>query len=202
MSSFVTSLSRTAIITIFSETLRQTCQHQLPQALAASLLKHIIIMPLQQALIHTTSCASPAITDALLTLPRLYQILSLQLSSSEVSSLLLLGKPPGNFGSNYFARNKLLARNSTNNTQRTTPKVLAPHQECFTAHRRSEGTNDSYSTSSDHQSWCVSHDFRPVTKSTLCKTSPMKTSILSHAYQVTIKLWWKILLQKLTFVYE
>ena len=67
MASPFTPLPRTAIPTIFSEVLLSTRRHQLPQALAASLLKHIIIMPLQQALFHATSCVSPAITDALLT---------------------------------------------------------------------------------------------------------------------------------------
>ena len=90
----------------------------------------------------------------------------------------------------FYCSNRLLARNSTSNTQRTTLKVPAPHQGCSTAHRGSEGTDYSSSTS-DHRSWCVSHDFCPVTKSTLCKTSLMKTSILSHAYQVTLKLWWQ-----------
>ena len=67
MASPFTSLPRTAIPIIFSEVLLSTSRHQLPQALAASLLKHIIILPLQQALFHATSCVSPAITDALLT---------------------------------------------------------------------------------------------------------------------------------------
>ena len=67
MTSLFTWLSGTAIPAIFSEDVIPACQHQLPQALAASLLKHIIIMPLQQALFHATSGTSPAITDALLT---------------------------------------------------------------------------------------------------------------------------------------
>ena len=67
MASPFTSLQRTAISTIFSEALLSTSCHQLPQALAESLLKHIIIMPHQQALFHATSCISPAITDALFT---------------------------------------------------------------------------------------------------------------------------------------
>ena len=124
-------------------------------------------------------------------LPRLYQVHSLQLSFNEDSSLLLLGKSPGNYSTNYYPRNQLLARNSTSSTQCTTPKMLAPHQGCSTAHRGSEGTNDSSSTSSDHRSWCVFHDFRPVTESTLCKTSLMKSSLFSHAYQVTLKFWWQ-----------
>ena len=89
----------------------------------------------------------------------------------------------------FYCSNQLLARNNTSDTQSTIPKVPAPHQGCSTAHRGSEGTNNSSSTSSDHRSWCVSDDFRPVTKSTLRKTSLMKTSILSHANHVTLKLW-------------
>ena len=147
MASPFTSLPRTAIPTIFSEVLLSTSRHQQPQALAASLLKHIIIMPLQQALFHATSCISPAITDARLTTSVPLPSNSLQLSFNEDSSLLLFGKPPRNFGTDYYARNQLLARNGTSNTLCTTPKVLAPHQGCSTVHRRSEGTNNSSATS-------------------------------------------------------
>ena len=63
--------------------------------------------------------------------PRFYQVHSMQLSFNEVSSLLLLGKPPRNSGTDDYARNQLLARNRTSNTQCTTPKVLAPHQRCW-----------------------------------------------------------------------
>ena len=152
MASPFTSLPRTAIPTIFSEALLSTSQHQLPQALAASLLKHIIIMSLQQALFHTTSCASPAITDALLTTSGDLPVHSLQLLFNEDSSLLLLGKPPRNFGTNYYARNQLLAKNNISNIRRTTPKVPAPQQGCPTAHTGSEGTNDSSIASSDLRS--------------------------------------------------
>ena len=76
-------------------------------------------------------------------LPLLYEVHSLQLSFNEDSSLLLLGKPPGNFGTNYYARNQLLAKNSISNTQRTTQKLPAPQQGCSAAHRGSEGTSDS-----------------------------------------------------------
>ena len=110
-------------------------------------------------------------------LPHLYQVHSLQLSFNEDYSLLLLGKPPRNLGTNYYARNQLLARNSTSNTQCTTPKVLAPHQECSIAHRGSEGTNDSSSTSSDHRSWCVSDDFRPFSRSNLFDSSSITTLV-------------------------
>ena len=148
MASLFTSLSRTAITTIYSEAVLQTCQHQLPQALATSLLY------------TSSSCPSsrPSFTHLLALLlpslmhfsqpPRLCQVHLVQLSFNEVSSLLLLGKPHGNFCTDYYARNQLLARNSTSNTQCTTPKVLAPHQGCSTAHRRSERTNDSSATSS------------------------------------------------------
>ena len=94
--------------------------------------------------------------------PLLYQVHSLQLSFNEDSSLLLLGKRPRNLGTNYYARNKVLARNSTSNTQRTTPKVPAPHQGCSTAHRGSEGTNDSSSASSYRRCRCSSRDLRPL----------------------------------------
>ena len=110
--------------------------------------------------------------------PHLYQVHSLQLSFNEDSGLLLLGKPNRNLGTNYYARNQLLARNSTSNTQCTTPKVPAPHQGCSTAHRGSEGTNDSSSASSCHRCCCSS-----------CKLSPFARSILINLLVITILLW-------------
>ena len=101
--------------------------------------------------------------------------------SLRTTALLLLGEPPENSGTDYYARNQLLERNNTNYTQRTSPKVLAPNQGCPTIHRRSEGTNDSSGASSDLRSWCISRNFRAVTKSTLCKISLVKNSTLSHA---------------------
>ena len=118
MASPFTSLPRTAIPTIFSEILLPTCQHQPPQALATSLL-------------FTSSCpfSRPSFTQLLALLlpslmhfsqpPCLCQVHSLQLSFNEVSSLLLLGKPPEDPGTIYYARNQLLAKNSISNTQRT-----------------------------------------------------------------------------------
>ena len=97
------------------------------------------------------------------------------------TALLLLGKPPKNPGTNFYARNQLLAKNNIDNTQRTSPKVLAPNQGCSTIRRRSKGTNGSSGTSSDLRSWCISRNFRAITKPTLRKISLMKTSILSHA---------------------
>ena len=110
--------------------------------------------------------------------PRLHQVHSLQLSFNEDSSLLLLGKPPGNLGTNFYTQNKLLARNSTSNTQRTTPKVPAPHQGCSTAHRGSEGTDDSSSASSYRRRWCSSRDFPTFAR-----------SILINLLGITILLW-------------
>ena len=68
------------------------------------------------------------------------------------TALLLLGKPPENSGTNYYARNQLLAKNNIDNSQRTSPKVLAPNRGCSTFHRRSKGTNDSSGVSSDLRS--------------------------------------------------
>ena len=146
-----TSLPRTAIPAIFSKVLLSTCQHQLPQAVAISLLFTSLSCPSSKpSFTQLLALLLPSLMHFSQT-PRLYQVHSLQLPFNQISSLLLLGKPPGNFGTDYNARNQLLARNSTSNTQRTTPKVLAPHHGCSTAHRRSEGTNDSSSTSSYHQ---------------------------------------------------
>ena len=162
MASLFTSLSRTAIATIFSEAVLQTCQHQLPQALTATTAHcNIITSLLEGPLSHNLlrfSCQCWCTSQP----PRLYQVHSLQLSFNEDSSLLLLGKSPRNLGTNYSARNQLLARNSTSNTQRTTPKVPPPHQGCSTAHRGSEGTNDSSSASSYLRCWCSSRDLRPL----------------------------------------
>ena len=112
--------------------------------------------------------------------------------SLRTTAFLLLGKPPENSGTNYQARNQPSHKNSIASTQCTSPKVLAPNQGCSTIQWRSEGTNDSSGSSSDYRSWCLSHNFRPVTKSTLCKTFLMNTSVFSHAYQVTLKLWCKL----------
>ena len=126
MASLFTPLSRTAITTIFSEAVLQTCQHQLPQALATSLLYTSSSCPSSRlSFTQLLALLLPSLMH-FSQLPCLYQVHSLQLSYNEVSSLLLLGKPPGNFGTDYYAKNQLLARNSTSNTQRTTPKVLAP----------------------------------------------------------------------------
>ena len=54
---------------------------------------------------------------------RLCQVHSLQLSFNEDSILLVLGKPSGNLGTNYYARNQLLARNRL-------ATLSAPHQRC------------------------------------------------------------------------
>ena len=112
--------------------------------------------------------------------------------SLRTTAFLLLDKPPENSGTYYYARNQVLAKINIDKTQHISPKVLAPRQGCSTTHKRIWRTNDSSSASFDHQSWCPSHNLRPVTKSTLCKTFLMKTSQLSHAYQVTQKLWWKL----------
>ena len=109
--------------------------------------------------------------------------------SLKTTAFLLLGKPPENSGTSYYARNKLLTKNNIDNTQRTSPKLPAPQQGCSTAHKRIWGTNDSSSASYDNQSWCPFHNLPLATKSTLCKTFLIKTSVLSHAYQVTLKLW-------------
>ena len=102
--------------------------------------------------------------------------------SLRTTAFLLLSKPHENSGTNYYARNHLLAKNNIDNTQLTWPKLLAPNQGCCTIHRRSEWTNDSSGISYDLLSWCISRNFSAITKSTLRKTSLVKTSILSYAY--------------------
>ena len=136
------------------------------------------------ALLQETSCAATTLCAST-------KLIHCNSYSLRTTTFLLLGKPPENCGTSYYARNQLLAKNNTDNTQRTSPKVPAPQQGCSTAHKRIRGTNNSSSASSDHQSWCPFHNLRRVTKSTLCKTFLMKTSVLSHAYQVTLKLWLK-----------
>ena len=141
------------------------------------------------ALLHATSCAATT----------LFLFSDLRASTKPIccnsyslrtTAFLLIGNPPENSGTSYYARNQLLAKINIDNTKRTSPKVPAPQQGCSTAHKRICGTNDSSSTSSDHQSWCPSHNLCPLTKSTLCKTFLMNSSLLSHAYQITLKLWW------------
>ena len=189
MASLFTSLSRTAIATIFSEAVLQSCQHQLPQALTAITAHRNIITSLQVGPLSHNFLRFSTIAGSLLTtsmpLPSLF--------SANLIHCQPLHFVPSHQKTlaHFYCNNWLLARNSTSNTQRTTLKVPAPHQGCSTALRGSEGTDYSSSTSSDHQSWYVSNNFCPVTNSTVCKTSIMKTSILSHAYQVTLKLWWQ-----------
>ena len=64
--SLSSSLPKTATPTIFSETILQTCQHQLPQALASS-TAHRNITSLQMGRLSRTSCATPAYAEPLLT---------------------------------------------------------------------------------------------------------------------------------------
>ena len=139
---------------------------------------HIIIMPLQQALFYANSRPSPALTNALLTtsapLPSPFTATLIQWSRQSSPTW----QATRNLGTDYYARNQLLARNSTNNTQCTTPKVLAPHQWCSTAHRRSEGTNDSSGASSYRRCWCPSRN--------LC---PFDRSFLINLLGITILLW-------------
>ena len=152
--------------TIFSEELLHTWQHQLLLIATSS-------RPFKKALLHFSCHCWCTISQP----PCLYLVHSQQLSFNEDSSLFLLGKPPGNLGTNYYAKNQLLAWNSTSTTQHTTPKVPAPHQGCSTAHRGSEGTNDSSSTSYCWR-WCSSRDLRSFDR-----------SILINLLGITILLW-------------
>ena len=129
--SLFTSLSRTIIATIFSEAVLQTCQHQLPQVLTATTAHHIITSLQVGPLSHNFLCFS-AITGPFLA------------TSAPLPS-------HRNYGT-FLLQLSTFARNYTSDTQCTTPKVPAPHQGCSTAHRGSEGTNDSSSTSSGHRS--------------------------------------------------
>ena len=85
---------------------------------------------------HATSCTSTTLWSSSHTSASLPSPFAATLN--EISSLLLLGKPPEDSGTIYYAGNQLLAKKSISNTQRTTPKVPAPQQGCSTSHRGSE----------------------------------------------------------------
>ena len=72
--------------------------------------------------------------------------------SMKNTAFLLLGKPPRNPGTNYYARNRLLARNSTSKTQSIHRSISAPHQRCSANSQDLKGTNDSSRASSDQRS--------------------------------------------------
>ena len=159
----------------------------LPRAATTTLCSTELLLA---ALLHATSCTA----TTLFLFSDLYastKPIRCNSYSLRTTAFLLLSKPPENSGNSYYARILLLAKINIDITQHTSPKVPAPQQGCSTAHKRIWGTNDSSSASFDHQSWCPSHNLRPVTKSNLCKTFPMKTLLLCHAYQVTLKLWCK-----------
>ena len=111
MASLFTSLPRTATPTIISEVVLWACQHQLPQALAASTAHRNITTSIQMGP-HATSCASPANAGPLLT--------TSVSSPSHFSTSLL--KPrglnfflhedcPGNLTEDFYCRNKFLGSN-------------------------------------------------------------------------------------------
>ena len=144
MASLFTSLSRTAIATIFSEAVQQTYQHQLPQALTATTAHRNIITSLQEVPLSRNllrfSCHRWRTSHNLLACTK-----SIRCNFHLMKNLAFsyLASHPETLETNYYARNQLLARNSTSNTQCPTPKVPPAHQGCSTAHRGSEGANDS-----------------------------------------------------------
>ena len=97
---------------------------------------HIIITPLQQALFHATSWASPASLMHFSQSPRLYQVHLLQLSFNEDSSLSNTWQATQNPCTSFYARNQLLARNNTSKTQHTHRSISAPHQRCSSDSQR------------------------------------------------------------------
>ena len=122
MASPFTLLPRTSIRTSFSKFLLSTSRLQLPQALSASRSSTSSCPSSRTSFTQLLAFLLPSLMH-FSPLQRLYQVHSLQLLFNEDSSLLLLGKPPVNFGTNYYARNQLLAKKSISNTQRTTARV-------------------------------------------------------------------------------
>ena len=119
MASLSSSLPRTATHTVFSETILQTCQHQLPQALAALLIA-TSSRPFKWALFHVTSCASAAHANPLLTTsissPSYF---STSLPKPRGLDFSLHEDCPENLTIFFYCRNKLLGSNSTSKAQRT-----------------------------------------------------------------------------------
>ena len=124
MASLFTSLSRTAIATIFSEAVLPTCQHQQPQALTATTAHFNNITSLQEGnLSHNmllfschhwcTSHNLHASTTSIRCNSDLMKTPAFSYLASHSETLAQI----------YYARNQLLARNSTSNTQQQ-------HQRC------------------------------------------------------------------------
>ena len=86
----------------------------------------------------TQHLASHPPSAPLLKLLRLYQVHSLQLSPTDRVSLSSLGKSPENSGTSFYARIRLLARNSIAQAAHLT-KAPTPHPECSTFHQDQKG---------------------------------------------------------------
>ena len=93
--------------------------------------------------LHATSCTATTLWSS--------SHISAPLPSPFTATLTNWGLQPFSYlashlktlAQNYYARNLLLAKNNTDNTQHTSPKVLAPNRGCSTVRRRSKGTNES-----------------------------------------------------------
>ena len=91
--------------------------------------------------------ASHPPSASLLKLLRLYQVHSLQLSPTDRVSLSSLGKPPENSGTSFYARIRLLVRNSIGTASHLT-KCANTSSRVLYFSPRSEETNASSSSSS------------------------------------------------------
>ena len=131
MASLFRSLPRIATPAIFSEAILQTCQHQLPQPIAACTAHCNIITSLQMGPLSRNflpfSCHLWCTSHDFRASTKSIRCNS---HSMTTPAFLLLGKPPTNPDTNYYARNRRLARNSTSWTQSTRRSISAPHQRC------------------------------------------------------------------------
>ena len=120
MASLSTLLPRTATPTISSETILQTCQHQLMQALATSTAHRNIITSLQigplscNFLRFSCLCWSSSHNLRLITKPLLNKS-----PQTKRPQLLPCMKTALKISQHFYCRNKLLGSNSTSKGQRT-----------------------------------------------------------------------------------
>ena len=114
------------------------------------------------ALLLIANCDTFLTTSVVLT-----SLFSTRLLQWRLQYFLLHNKPPWNSGNNFYCRNHLLAKNSTNHAVHLQVHFNST-QECHTCSQKNlELTTASSSASSNRRWWCTSLDFCPIARSTL-----------------------------------
>ena len=120
MASLFTSPPTTATPTIFSEIILQTCQHQLPEALAASIahrntITSLPMSPLSRNILRFSRQCGPLLTTSVSS-PSHF---STSLLKPRGLNFFLHEDYPRNLTQGFYCRNKLLGNYSINKAQRT-----------------------------------------------------------------------------------